>query len=87
MGGKPKCFACRTAIDEDGFATGQGREGFSIDPRDLVAALVRARKQLSQMVIAVHGQPPGDMHNRHTESSQVQRKPFKADVHHPWACR
>jgi hypothetical protein len=87
MGGKPKCFACGTAIDEDGFATGQAREGFGIGPIDLVAALVKARKQLSQMDIVVRGRPPGDVHNRHAESSQVQRKPFKADVYHTWASR
>ena len=68
MGGKPKCFARGTAIDEDGFATGQAREGFGIGALDLLAALVEARQQLGQVDIAMRGRAPVDMHNWHTES-------------------
>jgi hypothetical protein len=87
LGGKPKCFAGGTAIDEHGFATRQAREGFSIGPLDLRAALVEAQQQLGQVDIAMRGRTPIDMHNWHTESRQVQRKPLKADVYHPWSCR
>jgi hypothetical protein len=86
MGRKPKCFARRTAIDEDGFAPRQAHEGFGIGPLDLVTALVEVRQQLGQVDIPLRGRTPINMDNRHTECVKVQRKPFKADVHHPWAC-
>jgi hypothetical protein len=63
MRGKPKCLACWTAINQDGFAIGQAREGFGIGALDLLAALVEAPQQLGHMDIAQGGRAPVDVHN------------------------
>src|SRR5215831_12600748 len=85
MCGYVKCFTCGTAIGEDRCANGQARQGFGIGPLDRLAALVEARHQRGQVHIAMRGRPPIDVYNWYAESSQVQRKPFKADVYHPCA--
>ena len=53
--GKPKGLACRTAIDEEGFAAGQTCEGIAVGAVDLLAALIEPHEQLSQVQIAIRG--------------------------------